>query len=223
MSWLVWQLGDSAFPVGGFAHSAGLEAAVQLGEVEDPEALRRFLRDALWQAGHGSLPLVGAVHAEPERLAELDALCDAFLTGAVANRASRTQGRALLSTCSRAFAGAGANADVDALAARCKTQGLCMHHAPLWGALTALLGISRREAGQLFLHLTLRGLLSAAIRLGLLGPLQAQNEQFQLHATLDAVHSRCAGLAVADLAQTAPLVELFQSAHDRLYSRLFLS
>lgn len=220
MSWLVWQLGDSAFPVGGFAHSAGLEAAVQLGEVEDPEALRRFLRDALWQAGHGSLPLVGAAHREPERLAELDALCDAFLTGAVANRASRTQGRALLSTCARAFA---SGADIDALAERCKTQRLCMHHAPLWGAMTGMLGIPQKEAGQLFLHLTLRGLLSAAIRLGLLGPLQAQHEQFQLHATLDAVYERCAGIAAWDLAQTAPLVELFQSAHDRLYSRLFLS
>src|SRR5438270_9320121 len=31
--WVIWQLVDSAFPGGGFAHSAGLEAALQLGEI----------------------------------------------------------------------------------------------------------------------------------------------------------------------------------------------
>ena len=31
--WMVLQLADSAFPTGGFAHSAGLEAAAQAGEI----------------------------------------------------------------------------------------------------------------------------------------------------------------------------------------------
>jgi hypothetical protein len=29
--WLIWQLMDSAFPTGGFAHSNGFEAAFQAG------------------------------------------------------------------------------------------------------------------------------------------------------------------------------------------------
>src|SRR5439155_820072 len=68
MSWRLWQLADSAFPTGGFAHSAGLEAALQLGEIPDSPAFERFLRDALWQAGQGALPWVSGAHDDPERL-----------------------------------------------------------------------------------------------------------------------------------------------------------
>ncbi|MFP2912429.1 urease accessory protein UreF, partial [Pyxidicoccus sp. 3LFB2] len=61
-SWRVLQLADSGFPTGGFAHSGGLEAAVQAGEVRGASELRRFVRELLWQAGHGALPLLGAAH-----------------------------------------------------------------------------------------------------------------------------------------------------------------
>src|SRR5262245_34706001 len=128
--WLVWQLVDSAFPTGGFAHSGGLEAAVQQGEVADVRALRGFVEQALWQAGHGALPLIGAAHECPEQLAELDALCDAFLTSPVANRASRLQGRAFLSTCERSLP----VRPLGALRKAVQAAGLHQHYAPLFGA-----------------------------------------------------------------------------------------
>ena len=89
MTWLTWQLVDSAFPTGGFAHSSGLEAAVQQGEVTTAAELERFVGAALWQAGYSSMPLANAAFDEPYRLCMLDALCDAFTTNHVANRASR--------------------------------------------------------------------------------------------------------------------------------------
>ncbi|HZH77778.1 MAG TPA: urease accessory protein UreF, partial [Archangium sp.] len=46
-AWRVLQLADSAFPTGGFAHSGGLEAAVQQGEVRGREGLERFVRELL--------------------------------------------------------------------------------------------------------------------------------------------------------------------------------
>src|SRR5450631_1735337 len=100
--WRLLQLADSAFPIGGFAHSGGLEAASQAGLAPD---LRAFVREALWQAGLSALPLVRAAFEEPAALPGFDARAEAFLANHVATRASRTQGRAFHSTCARVFPG----------------------------------------------------------------------------------------------------------------------
>ena len=78
--WLAWQVVDSAFPVGVFAHSWGLEAAWQAGHVDGEAALRQFLTESIRQTGWSVLPLVNSAYRQPERLAELDALTQAFLT-----------------------------------------------------------------------------------------------------------------------------------------------
>jgi urease accessory protein len=213
-SWLVLQLADSAFPSGGFAHSAGLEAAMHAGAVE----LGGFAREVLWQAGHGSLPLVTAAHRDPSRLAALDARNESFLPNHVSNRASRTQGRALLDTSARIFPERIASLRDQARAARSK-----LHHAPLFGAVLRALDVDLADAQRLHLHLVLRGVVSAAVRLGIAGTHQAQALQAALAPALDQVLSTCGALGVEDLAQTAPLLDLFAATHDRLYSRLFQS
>jgi urease accessory protein len=219
MNWLLLQLADSAFPTGGFAHSSGLEAAAQLGEVRTTPELALFVDEALMQAGHLALPFVGAAHDAPEEVARLDRACDALLTSHVANRASRTQGRAFAATCARVFDGAA----LAALDEACRTRALNAHLAPVLGAATRALGVSRDEARALLLHGTLRGLASAAVRLGLTGPHEAQRLVHGRAATLARVLSESAALAPEEAHQTAPLLEIFGATHDRLYSRLFQS
>jgi urease accessory protein len=200
--WRILQLADSAFPTGGFAHSAGLEAAMQLGEVRDRAELLAFVEDALWQAGASGLPLVRAALRGEDDLGALDARCDRFLTSHVAHRASRTQGRAFANTFAAAFG----------------IELPAKHLAPVFGAACRALELDAHAADAVWLHLALRGLLSAAVRLGALGPLDAQKIQHDLAP-------RCAAIAAAplELAVTAPIPELTQMLHDRLYSRLFQS
>jgi urease accessory protein len=218
VSWLLLQLSDSALPTGGFAHSGGLEAAAQQGEVKTAADLRRFLHDALWQAGHCALPLASAAHGDPAALPRLDARAEAFLVSRVANRASRTQGRAFVDTCARIFP-----AEITPLRERARGAALLLHHAPIAGAVLGALGVERTHAQQLLLSLALRGLLFAAVRLGIAGTHEAQRMQHELAPTMDEVLAACADLTEDALAQTAPLADLLGSTHDRLYSRLFQS
>ena len=219
MDWLLFQLADSAFPTGGFAHSSGLEAAWQQGEISKENGLRKFAVATLWQTGHSFLPMLGAAHKRPEDIDELDRFCDVFLSNPVANRASRIQGRALLSTCERCFP----LPDLKELSLRVREQRLCRHNAPLCGAIFRKLGVNLDDSQELCLYIILRGVVSAGVRLGIVGPHEAQQIQFSCYAELNRVLDCCGGLTLDGLAQTAPLLDLFQSTHDRLYSRLFQS
>ena len=217
MDWVIWQLADSGFPAGAFAHSFGLEAAVHHGAV-DAGTLPAFVRDTLDQTGHGALPFLTAAHAAPEALAMVDAHCDAFLRNVVANRASRTQGRAWMATIERTFP----QPAVHGLCAQARAAH-AQHHALLVGATLRTLGVGLDAAQRLLLFGVCRGTLSAAVRLGLAGTTDAQRLLAESAGDLDRTLARCAGLGIGEATQVAPLLDLWQSAHDRLYSRLFQS
>jgi urease accessory protein len=207
--WLLWQLADSAFPTGGFAHSSGLEAAYQQGEVRGRDELRAFLETSLRQQFHFALPFVVGAHRKPEELRELDAWFDTLLTNHVGNRASRAQGRSWRAVVRKVFKLG-------------DPQPPCGHFGPIYGALCRELGVSETSTCHLFLFLQLRSLLSSAVRLNIVGPLEAQALQHELSSFARQV-LECPVPEMVDAVQTAPLLEIWQGAHDRLYARLFQS
>ena len=215
--WLAWQVVDSAFPVGVFAHSWGLEAAWHAGHADDAAALRRFLTESIQQTGWSALPIMSAAHRAPERLEELDELTHAFLVNGVANRASRVQGRTLAATADRIWP----SPAMTALHARARATRA--HVAPLSGAVFRTIGLAEEVAQRAVLYGAARGVLSAAVRLGIVGSYQAQRLQHEAAARLEATLETCRGLPPEAICQTAPLIDLLQGAHDRLYSRLFQS
>jgi urease accessory protein len=218
--WLLLQLADAAFPAGGFAHSAGLEAALHHGALGAAGELEAFVEQVILQAGRASLPFVCAACAEPARLASLDAALDAMLLSHVANRASRAQGRAFASAATRIFEPAPGSA-LASIAEH--AQRGPAHHAAIFGAVFGALGEAPRDAAVAFLHGAARGVLSAAVRLGAVGPLEAQRLQAERAPLLERVAASSTTLDVADAAQPSPLVELYGSLHDRLDGHLFQS
>lgn len=215
--WLAWQIVDSAFPTGAFAHSWGLEAAWQQGEVGDARALHRFLHASIQQTACATMPLVNASYRNSARLPALDELADAFLTNPVANRASRVQGRTLASTAARIWV-------CDELTCLQRSvEQLHAHAGPVAGGVFRALGLPLEVAQRIVLFATSRGVLSAAVRLGIAGSYEAQRLQYESARVLDVELERCKDADLDDLSQSAPIIDLLQAGHDRLYSRLFQS
>ena len=91
------------------------------------------------------------------------------------------------------------------------------------GAVFAALGVSVETTQRAVLFIAARGVLSAAVRLGVTGSYEAQRLQSECAAWSATVQARHRAAGPDDLAQTAPVIDVLQGAHDRLYSRLFQS
>jgi urease accessory protein len=92
-----------------------------------------------------------------------------------------------------------------------------------FGVTVGVLGIARDEALPLYLQIVTRGVLSAAVRLGELGPNAAQRAQDGMGAVARDVIAACATRALDQASHSAPIEELYANLHDALPARLFQS
>ena len=99
------------------------------------------------------------------------------------------------------------------------------HFAPLWGAVTSLMGLTVEQAAYVFLLNHVKALLSAAVRIGLVGPYQAQGLLVSdwVRGEIERVMRRYWAVEVEDAGQVVPVLDLWVGRHELLYSRIFNS
>lgn len=229
LDWTTWQMVDSILPTGGFAHSYGLEAAVQAGLVYDARALERFAVTALENAGALLLPFVsaasrGARATGVEAWAALDRGLHAVMANGVARAASVGQGKALVRLAGGVFTEIAPEvAAMRGCVMAKKPARAHGHHAVVVGRLLGLLGVDAATAQRAYLYLTLRDVLSAATRLNLVGPMEAALLQHRHALLAERVMGKYANRSVHDAHQIAPVLDTLQGSQTQLFSRLFCS
>ncbi len=173
------QISDSSFPSGGFAFSNGLETLANEGSVGGSDDVERFIRDHLlprW-ASFDRWYLVRAHEAagDLDALGALDWLYDSQNSVESLAVASRRIGRATLTSHSRI-----GTASADAYLAKLN-EGQVPAHQPIVQALVATaLGLPREVMELSAVYQVMASALSAALRLGKVGSLQAQVIQTKL-------------------------------------------
>lgn len=223
MQWSQWQLLDSILPTGGFAHSFGLEAAVQTRLVSSPEDLETHIIHLLDNTASLLLPFVYSALKSPdiETWHKLDGILNATLTNQVSSKASVSQGSALFRIAASVFT------EIPNLKmirdASLGSKNVYFHHAPIFGLVCGLLGMDPETSQRAYLFVTLRDVLSAATRLNIVGPMGASVMQHRIAIVAETVLEKWMDREASEACQTSPLLDVVQGCHSYLFSRLFCS
>lgn len=217
------QIVDSAFPLGGFAFSRGLESISKLGLIQDQPGFQRYLHNHLTQVACGEIPFINSgfkrIGEGREHLAPVFKVCDAFLTIPAVSKASIVQGRSLLSAMRAVYPDLPFAGLVDWLH-KCN---LSPHLAPTFGVCAGLIGLPHRDTLSGYCYMSLRDQITAAVRLGLLGPHEAQWVLRKALTRLDDAVDSAFHLEYHQAFRSCFALEIAQAHHSRLYSRLFQS
>ena len=216
-----FQHADSFFPSGATSMSGGLEALVADGLISEGKDVERFLRGQLrcrWTTFERPSLVFAIRHfSDPPALAEADRQLHAQSLAAEGREGSIRTGRALLRV--------HADMRTDGAAAYQKLikTGIARgHNSVVQGLVWGTLNIAENIGELASAHAFSVGLLSASIRLGLVGHTEAQSILIRVHEViLTSIRQPC--LSVENISSFSPQQEIGMMRHEKFSSRLFFN
>lgn len=219
------QFSDSAFPVGTFSFSNGLETAAHLGIVRDAETLRQYARSAAFQAATSDAVAAlcayrATVINDYSGVLAADKQLYNFRMNEEARLMLCRMGKKLAELAVKLFSGAPLFgqwlSDIEAG----KTPGTF----PVAQAMAfAIIGLSEEELFASHQYGVINMVLSAALRCVRVSHYDTQKILFALAGEIDADYERVRKMGLSDMRSFVPEMDIFASMHEKGSMRMFMN
>ncbi|MNB76234.1 Urease accessory protein UreF [compost metagenome] len=226
MSWLaIQQMLDSAIPIGGFAHSFGLETAVQEGRIRHSGDLEEFVGTLILQNwATADAMVVKAIYedapgGEWSRAFEIERLVHLQKISSESRQGAEKMGRRLL----RLAASIHPSLDWSPMLRGYEAGDCLATHPFVHGFVSYRLGSPLDQAVQGYLYSCVVTAVGSALRLLSIGQTEGQILIARLFPLIGQGWKITQSLPSEDVYTNSPAAERYAICHETLYSRLFMS
>ncbi|WP_078551507.1 urease accessory protein UreF [Bacillus alkalicellulosilyticus] len=215
------QIHDSAFPIGAYTHSFGMETYIQKGIVRDKATLAEYCQTYLFSSlvsGDALFVKQAYLYAKEKdlkALLELNQLCHGMKIAYESREGSLKMGRQFLQTVLPL---------VDSpFFTEWKESCKQSHYAIIYGMYCAEMELDEDLYISAFLYSSTASLVHNAVRAIPLGQNQGVQTIFELLPSIEEATSLVNSKTIDDVANNSIGIELASMEHEALYSRLFIS
>ena len=216
------QVSDTAFPTGSFAHSMGLEAFYDAGELSDADDLRCFVELSLKSLATSDCVVLRAAYAADsvEELNWVDQLLAATKLTRELREASAATGRRFLAS----VEALGVEDDLSSkFADSARDGGSPGNLAVGFGVAASGLEAGLADALRAYLYSTAASLVAAGQKLIPLGGSTAQRVLYGLQREIVEAANTSQSVEVDEMYAFAPMIDIRSMLHERQRIRLYIS
>lgn len=219
------QIHDSAFPIGTYTHSYGMETYIQEDKIQSKKDLLQFCQTFIvHNLAYGDAILIqeayeATIEGDVDRLLSLEELCGAIKLAQESRHASVNVGKQFLRTIFPLH-------EFPFLVewqTRIKNGEVKGHYAIIYGIYCALNSIDCKQAIVTYLYATINGLIQNAVRAVPFGQNTGVQAMHELLPSIVEAAVLVGDLTLDDIHNNALSIELSSMKHEYLFSRLFIS
>lgn len=223
---LLLQVNDALFPIGGYSHSYGLETYIQKGYVTDESTAWDFIQNnlrynfAYTELLCASLAFDYAREGNLKKLNELDLIMEASKTPREIRDASRKLGSRFIKALEKLKIQYESNVFKDYI----ETESVsCANHSCVYGVFCASVGLDKTEVLENYLYSQTSAVVTTCVKSIPLSQSAGQKLLVKSYPVFYEVLERILGAGEEMLCMSTPGFDIRCMQHEALYSRIYMS